>query len=424
MFKNEIKYLLLILLFPVSAKAFVCFQGIHARAVSVSSGYTINGTIRNTKPDSLEKFSLVSSSHKGVAADFKKPLQLIFNQPIDAATIKNLIITTGGAEGEPLGADSKTLSGKWVVSRDSTAITFIPTRKVRPGSFVSVTIPEAFKSRKGAIFKGGKDIVSFILDNGAKNGQRVITIDTLKIVDNNRIPLVISVPDNSEKHPVFIFVHGGGWSGGTPSLSSASLPGGYTASYLCDKLGVAVIGVGYRCIGSNGTFAKAKSDIEDAVSYVKAHAKEYNFDLNRIGIGGESAGAPLSAIIAQQDKAIKYYIGWNGIYDFVNDSDGKFGRGNAYGQEEPSAQSNSALYHIRTAPPATLLIHGTNDTAINYRQSVAFDKAIKSAGGQSKLLLFEGQPHWYYYAPGGKYEISTLYQIKDFLIKKMNLKAK
>ena len=225
MFKNEIKYLLLILLFPVSAKAFVCFQGIHARAVSVSSGYTINGTNRNTKPDSLEKFSLVSSSHKGVAADFKKPLQLIFNQPIDAATIKNLIITTGGAEGEPLGADSKTLSGKWVVSRDSTAITFIPTRKVRPGSFVSVTIPEAFKSRKGAIFKGGKDIVSFILDNGAKNGQRVITIDTLKIVDNNRIPLVISVPDNSEKHPVFIFVHGGGWSGGTPVLVISLIAG-------------------------------------------------------------------------------------------------------------------------------------------------------------------------------------------------------
>jgi acetyl esterase/lipase len=289
---------------------------------------------------------------------------------------------------------------------------------------ISVTIPETFKSMQGADFAGGKDLISFITDNGVEKGQKIIKIDTLKIVDNNRIPLVISVPEDSGKHPVMIFVHGGGWTGGTASLSSASLPGGYTASYLCNKLGVAVVGVGYRCIGSNGSFAKAKEDIEDAVSYVKANADKYNLDINRLGICGESAGAPLSALIAQQDKDIKYYIGWNGIYDFVNDADGKFGQGNGYKQEEPSAQANSALYHVRSSPPATLLLHGTNDTAINYRQSIAFGQAINKAGGYSKLLLFEGQPHWYFYAPGGKYEISSLYQVKDFLIKRMALKVK
>ena len=86
--------------------------------------------------------------------------------------------------------------------------------------------------------------------------------------------------------------------------------------------------------------------------------------------------------------------------------------------------SNSALYHIRPAPPITLLLHGTNDSTINCRQSVAFHQAIKTAGGYSKLLLFEEQPHWNFYAPGGKYEISTLYHLKDFLIKKMALEVK
>ena len=108
----------------------------------------------------------------------------------------------------------------------------------------------------------------------------------------------------------------------------------------------------------------------------------------------------------------------------VDDNDGRFGQGNGYGQEEPSAEANSALYHIRPAPPITLLLLGTNDSTINCRQSVAFHQAIKTAGGYSKLLLFEEQPHWNFYAPAGKYEISTLYHLKDFLIKEMALEVK
>jgi acetyl esterase/lipase len=367
---------------------------------------------------------VISISHTGVVADNKRPLQISFNQPVDATTLKNLAITHSGAKDEPIGARSKTIPGKWSLSNDPKTIIFRPSKKFKPGMFVSVTIPETFRSLQGSVFMGGKDVISFIIDNGINNGQRVIKIDTLKIVDNNRIPLVISIPDNSEKNPVIIFVHGGGWTGGTANLSPASLSAGHTASYLVDKLGEAVVGVGYRCFGSNGSFAKAKADIEDAVRYVKAHAEEYNLDLSRIGICGESAGAPLSAIIAQEDKDIKYYIGWNGIFDFVNDSDGRFGRGNVYGQEEPSAEANSVLYHIRSAPPSTLLLHGTADSTINNRQSVAFPQAVKTAGGYSKLLLFEGQPHWYFYAPAGKYEISSLYYVKEFLIKQMALKVK
>ncbi|MES2276567.1 MAG: alpha/beta hydrolase fold domain-containing protein [Bacteroidota bacterium] len=421
--KSKILFFIL-LLAPALVKAALYDKDLSLKVLPNCNAQESDLTRSRREPDSLGKFTLISSSHAGVAADYKKPLQLTFNQPVDETTLKNIITTEGGAAGEPLGADSKILSGKWVPENDFRTIVFRPFKKFKPGMFVSVTLPETFKSLLGTAFTGGKDFISFIMDNDVKNGQRINKIDTLKVVDNNRIPLVISIPENTEKHPVMIFVHGGGWTGGTANLSSASLPSGYTANYLCDKLGVAVVGVGYRCIGSNGSFAKAKADIEDAVRYVKAHAKAYNLDLSRIVISGESAGAPLSALIAQEDKEIKYYIGWNGIYDFVNDSDGKFGQGNGYGQEEPSAEANSALYHIRQAPPITLLIHGTNDATINSRQSVAFTQAIKNASGYAKLLLFEGQPHWYYYAPGGKYEISTLYQIKDFLIKQMALKVK
>lgn len=384
---------------------------------------SISGSrVGNRRLDTLDKFVLVSSSHIGVVADYKKALQLTFNQDIDPATMRHIVILSGGSMAEPGGADHKTLSGTWKLVNHR-AVIFDPSKPFIPGMFISITIPDTFKSLKGKFIEDGKDIISFIMDNGQRNGQQITKIDTLKMIGNHRISMTMSIPDVTKKHPVLLFLHGGGWSGGTPNFSEGSLPGGYYAKYLCDKLGVAVIGVGYRCKGSEGSFRKAKADIEDAVRYVKEHAVEFNLDINRLGISGESAGAPLAALVAQEDTDIKYYIGWNGIYDFVNDSDGKFGQGNTYGQEEPSAEANSALYHVRKNPPHTLLIHGTNDSAIHYRQSVAFGEAIKKAGGDAKTLLFEGQPHWYYYAPGGKYEISTLYQVKEFLIKSMALKV-
>lgn len=290
--------------------------------------------------------------------------------------------------------------------------------------FVSISLSKEFKSLKGAKIKDGKDIISFITDNEIYYGHTNITIDTLKVVDDNVIPLIISLPNNSNKHPVLIYIHGGGWSGGTEKQSFASLPTGYFSNYYTDKLGIAVVGVAYRCKGSNGNFTKAKQDIEDAINYVKENAEKYNLDLTRIGLTGESAGAPLSALIAQEDNDVKYYVGINGIYDFLRNNTGQFGQGNDFGHQTPSAFVTSAIYHLRSNPPKTLLMHGNMDITISYLQSVKFNQAILSVGGQSNLLIYDKQPHWDFYAPGGKYEISTLYQIKEFLKKVMKLDVK
>ncbi|WP_207436303.1 GDSL-type esterase/lipase family protein [Sabulibacter ruber] len=374
-----------------------------------------------TTANNIKQFSITSCSHTGVAADFSKPLSITFNQPVDRNSLTKIVITKGGAYQEPIGADVKPIHGKWTISADPRTIVFQPSKSFEPGMFVSITLPKTFRSASGSTFENGKDIISFITENGTNYGHTDINIGTVKVVDDNVIPMIIRVPKKSGKHPVLIFVHGGGWTGGTPTQSYAALPTGYTPSYLADKLGVAVVGVAYRCIGSDGNFTKAKQDVEDAVRYVKSNADKYNLDTTRIAIGGESAGAPLSALIAQQDPAINYYIGINGIYDFVKNNTARFGQGNDFGQQTPSASANSAISHIKSTTPETLLIHGNKDITISHIQSAKFSEAIKSAGGTSYLRIFDGQPHWDFYAPGGKYEISTLYQVKDFLIKVMKL---
>lgn len=382
------------------------------------------GTKQSENHQEVEALRMVECSHNGVSADYNKPLIITFNKPIHPNSLSKILVTKRGAYKEPIGANVEVVNGVWYISKDPRVICFEPLENLTPGMFISVSLSEKFKSLTGTKFKNGKDVISFITDNGTYYGHTNITIDTLKVKDGNVIPLIISLPKNSKKHPVLIYVHGGGWSGGTEHQSFASLPTGYFSNYYTDKLGVAVVGVAYRCKGSNGNFTKAKLDIEDAIKYIKVNADKYNLDLTRIGLTGESARAPLSALIAQEDKLVKYYIGLNGIYDFVRNNTSQFGQGNDFGQQTPSGYATSAIYNLRTNPPETLLIHGNKDITISYLQSVKFSQAIRAVGGKSNLLIYDNQPHWDFYAPEGNYEISTLYQIKEFLIYVMKLNVK
>ena len=103
-------------------------------------------------------------------------------------------------------------------------------------------------------------------------------------------------------HPVAMYIHGGGWSGGAivDRIVGAAIPG------LLEK-GVAVVCTGYRYIrdakddGVKPPVMGCLDDCENALKFVKAHAAEWNLDLNRIGLAGGSAGACSALYLALKD---------------------------------------------------------------------------------------------------------------------------
>lgn len=363
--------------------------------------------------DHTNRLKLISSSQSGVAADHQKNITLTFNQSINPRSLKYIKIYNNSTQLVSNKNRKQNIKGKWEFI-DPKTISFQSKDSLKPGEFYSISFENKFKSIQGSTLENGIDYLSFITDNKTHYGFKETILDTFHLDGDHVLPLKIRTPYNKEKTPVYIFVHGGGWLGGTLTESIAAYPTGYFTNYFVNKMGIAVVGVAYRCKGSNGNFTIAKKDIEKVVDYIKQNATKYNFDTSKIIIGGESAGAPLSAIIAQNNPSIKYYIGINGIYDFINNNTAKFGQGNYFGQLESSAEFNSAMHNIRQNPPITLLIHGDKDDVIHDKQSIAFHKAIKKNGGISYLKIYKGQPHWDFYAPGGKYEISTLYQMIKF----------
>lgn len=95
--------------------------------------------------------------------------------------------------------------------------------------------------------------------------------------------------DLSVKLPVFVYIHGGGWIGGLPESREA-----YTTRIA--KAGYFVISLYY---GHSPEYAHPKplENIYKAFLWLKQNAWKYNVDADAIFVGGESAGAHMSAMV-------------------------------------------------------------------------------------------------------------------------------
>jgi acetyl esterase len=105
------------------------------------------------------------------------------------------------------------------------------------------------------------------------------------------VPVRIYIPksgQDQEANGAFIYIHGGGWIGGDVAGND-----GMTYA-LAAETGAVVLSVEYRLAPEN-PFPAAPEDCYAAFLWTVENAAELGIDPERIGIGGDSAGANLSA---------------------------------------------------------------------------------------------------------------------------------
>lgn len=92
---------------------------------------------------------------------------------------------------------------------------------------------------------------------------------------------------------LLVFFHGGGWVVGDLDTHDP------TARALADDSGVRVLSVDYRLAPE----AEAPAAAEDAIAafvWAAEHAADLGADPDKVGVGGDSAGGNLAAVVAQQ----------------------------------------------------------------------------------------------------------------------------
>lgn len=103
--------------------------------------------------------------------------------------------------------------------------------------------------------------------------------------------------------PAILFVHGGGWSSGDPSME---VP---LAQRLAAE-GYVTATVEYR-LSPEARYPAAILDLKSAVRWLRAHAPDYRIDTARIGVCGGSSGGHLAAFLGATNGDRRYDEGEN-----------------------------------------------------------------------------------------------------------------
>lgn len=108
--------------------------------------------------------------------------------------------------------------------------------------------------------------------------------------------LDVYLPHSTVPTPAVVFIHGGGWRGGSKNRIPGFLAIAVREGWL------AVVAVEYR-FTDIAIHPAQVNDCMRAIQYVRTKAKEWNLDGTRLGVTGHSAGGHLSLWVALHDDA-------------------------------------------------------------------------------------------------------------------------
>lgn len=203
---------------------------------------------------------------------------------------------------------------------------------------------------------------------------------------------------------VYLHIHGGGWVLGRAHLQD---PRNEEIARSCE---VAVVSVDYR-LAPEYPYPAALDDCEAAAAWLAASAKS-EFGADALVIGGESAGAHLSAatLLRMRDKhRFSGFAGANlvyGVYDLaMTPSQRNWGARNLvlnteimawfYDQFIPENLRRdtdaSPLYADLSALPPALFTVGTLDPLLD--DTLFMSQRWQAAGNPAKLAVYPGGPH-------------------------------
>jgi acetyl esterase/lipase len=203
-----------------------------------------------------------------------------------------------------------------------------------------------------------------------------------------------------------VWVHGGAWLAG----SKAGGPGPILAAE-----GYFVASIEYRLSGE-ATFPAQIEDCKCAIRYLRAHARKYNIDPNRIGAWGSSAGGHLVALLGtsggvkglegkggwqDQSSRVQAVCDWFGPTDFpkmggwhdaANSPEQRL-LGGSYTEKADLVRAANPITHVTPDDPPLLIMHGENDNTVPINQSELLHEALKKASVEVTFVRVKNAGH-------------------------------
>ena len=254
-------------------------------------------------------------------------------------------------------------------------------------------------------------------------GKRMLDV-CYKTVGDTKVLLDFYFPDEdlSQKKPVVVFTHGGGWATGNKAKAGQGMFSNVHRALLKD--GFCVLSVGYRKTKKQDGVAMRDCiiDAKDAIRYASAHHKALGIDPEKFYAFGDSAGGQMAQMLllsppsslqgdpelAQFDYKMVAGASWYGPCDFQDiqlfnhnnrekfrDRFGPRIMGSNTGpqdKKERYREMSPVSYLTKNSPPL-LMIQGDKDTTIPVKQAYRMQKALETIKAPVEILIVKNAGH-------------------------------
>lgn len=245
-------------------------------------------------------------------------------------------------------------------------------------------------------------------------------------MDNPRqmLDLILPTKSGDKSLPVIVFIHGGGWRRGNKKVGILRI-----SDFVASGKYAGVL-VGYRTSGE----AKWPNQIHDckaAIRWIRANATKYGIDANRIAVWGSSAGGHLAAMLGTSGDDLKMdgtlgshnnvssrvtcVVDFYGPIDFLKmnrtaikgakidhdapDSPESLLIGGPIQENIAKVATANPITYVTSDDPPFLIVHGTKDPMVPFKQSELLHAALKRANVTSTLIAIEGAGHGTRFGP-------------------------
>jgi acetyl esterase/lipase len=215
-----------------------------------------------------------------------------------------------------------------------------------------------------------------------------------------------------ETMPVLVYIHGSAWGRDNKDLAIGKLIATAQQGYFGATIQVRTSG--------EAVFPAQIEDAKCAIRFLRARAKDYHIDTNRIGVWGDSSGGHLSALVGltANVKELEGQGGWPEFssrvhavcpmcpaVDFLvpdwpqrhntgpNGPAFRLLGGDPRKEKAELAKKASPLTYITRESPPFFIVHGDNDTTVPYSQGELLLDALKKAGVNAALYTIKSGNH-------------------------------
>ncbi len=231
-------------------------------------------------------------------------------------------------------------------------------------------------------------------------------------VGRTDLHLDLYLPNKSDAQtPLVVWIHGGGWRAGNKDSCSIA--------WLAGK-GYAVASVQYR-LSDKAKFPAQIHDCKGAIRWLRANAKKYGYNGERVGAAGISAGGHLVALLgtsgglkdlegevggnADQSSRVQAVLDMCGPSDFLlrnqlrpaedkgTESPVALLLGGTVAEKTDLARQASPAQHLSKDDAPLLIYHGDKDPLVDLKESQHLQVLYKKTGLEVALEIIPGGGH-------------------------------